>query len=260
MTEALGLIEVIGYPPAIEAADAALKAANVKLGAVTRVDGGIVTVQILGDVGAVKAAVDAGSSAAERIGTVRAAHVIPRLESSLTGFLTEPGKGMRNLGKKSTQQNKSATTANSLVAQADSLSELSLQGNVKTQTEVPVIGDEVERAPLPLVDMTEVSPEGAYIAKDVEEEMQRTEGVSDPDTISDEGSIESLSIREEVKPQTVLGGVKKLTQHELKKLSNKELKNLITSLGIKVAAKRMKSAKKEDLIHMIIHFDKEGES
>ncbi|MGL4738857.1 MAG: BMC domain-containing protein [Cellulosilyticaceae bacterium] len=232
MTEALGLIEVIGYPPAIEAADAALKAANVKLGAVTRVDGGIVTIQILGDVGAVKAAVDAGSSAAERIGTVRAAHVIPRLESSLAGMLTEPGKGMRNLGPKHMKQNRDATTQNVLNAETMDQPSSPSQDTVANQTEIPVVSDEVERAPLPEVDMTEVSPEGAYIAKDIEEE---------------------------IKPP-VVGGVKKLTPHELKKMSNKELKNLITSLGIKVAAKKMKSAKKEDLIHMIIQFDKEGEN
>lgn len=259
MTEALGLIEVIGYPPAIEAADAALKAANVKLGAVTRVDGGIVTVQILGDVGAVKAAVDAGSSAAERIGTVRAAHVIPRLESSLTGFLTEPGKGMRNLGPKYMKPNRDATTKNVLKAETMDQPSVPSQGDVINQIEIPVVSDEVERAPLPEVDMTEVSPEGAYIAKDVEEETKVLEVVSGADTVSDEGPVEYLVMTEEVKPP-VGGGVKKLTPHELKKMSNKELKNLITSLGIKVAAKKMKSAKKEDLIHMIIQFDKEGEN
>ncbi|MEG2894246.1 MAG: BMC domain-containing protein, partial [Niameybacter sp.] len=83
--EALGLIEVIGYPPAIEAADAALKAANVKLASITKVDGGIMTVQIMGDVGAVQAAVAAGGLAASRIGPLRATHVIPRVDTALFG-------------------------------------------------------------------------------------------------------------------------------------------------------------------------------
>lgn len=260
MTEALGLIEVIGYPPAIEAADAALKAANVKLGAVTRVDGGIVTVQIIGDVGAVKAAVDAGSSAAEKIGIVRAAHVIPRLESSLTGFLTDPGKGMRNLGKKVADKSSQATTTRAQSVATMPESTIASEPEIEVKGTAPVVSDQIEAAPLPQVDMTEVSSEGAYIAKDVEEVNEVLEVVSGADTVSDMGPVESISIKEEVKPQINKEGVKKLTPLELEKLSNKELKNLITSLGIKVAAKKMKSAKKDELIHIIIQFYKEGEN
>ncbi|MHC1750189.1 MAG: BMC domain-containing protein [Cellulosilyticaceae bacterium] len=82
-TKALGLIEVIGYVPAIEAADSALKAANVKLLGVDKVDGGIMTVKITGDVGAVNAAVAAASSSAAKIGTLRASHVIPRVQEDV---------------------------------------------------------------------------------------------------------------------------------------------------------------------------------
>ena len=83
--QALGLIEVIGYPAAIEAADAALKASNVQLSGVSKVGSGIMTVQLFGDVGAITAAVQAGGEAAERIGKVRATHVIPRVDESLIG-------------------------------------------------------------------------------------------------------------------------------------------------------------------------------
>lgn len=83
--QALGLIEVIGYPPAVEAADAALKAANVTLLSIAKADAGIMTVEIIGDVGAVTAAVDAGARSAARIGLVRARHVISRVESDLIG-------------------------------------------------------------------------------------------------------------------------------------------------------------------------------
>lgn len=244
MTESLGLIEVIGYPPAVEAADAALKAANVKLGALTRVDGGIVTVQILGDVGAVKAAVDAGASAASRIGTVRAAHVIPRLDSSLTGFLAEPGKGMKNLGQKNKQKDKNATTidvsAACFISQEPSVPGL----GVDVKENVPVVSDGIERAPLLEVDMTEVSSEGAYIATDLEKDSDTVlEVVQGSDTVSDTGPV-----------------VKRLSLDELKKLSNKELKVLIASLGIKMAAKKLKSAKKDELIQVITQFYKEGEN
>lgn len=76
--KALGMIEVYGYLAAVEALDSALKAANVSLLDVTLVKGGLVTVLVTGDVGAVKAAMDASKSAAGRVGTVVSVHVIPR--------------------------------------------------------------------------------------------------------------------------------------------------------------------------------------
>ena len=76
--EALGMIETKGLVASIEAADAMLKAANVNLQSETQVGGGLITVMVRGDVGAVKAAVDAGAAAAERVGELISAHVIPR--------------------------------------------------------------------------------------------------------------------------------------------------------------------------------------
>ena len=75
---ALGMIETKGLVGAIEAADAMVKAANVSLIGKVLVGGGLVTVMVRGDVGAVKAAVDAGSAAAKRIGELVSVHVIPR--------------------------------------------------------------------------------------------------------------------------------------------------------------------------------------
>lgn len=78
-SKALGLIETIGLAAAIEAADAASKAANVTvLGYENSKGGGMIAVKLAGDVGAVKAAVAAGSAAAQRIGKVAATHIIPR--------------------------------------------------------------------------------------------------------------------------------------------------------------------------------------
>lgn len=76
--KALGMIEVYGYLTAVEALDSALKAANVSLVDVVKVRGGLVSVLITGDVGAVKAAVDASQAAAERVGRIISVHVIPR--------------------------------------------------------------------------------------------------------------------------------------------------------------------------------------
>ncbi|WP_275891348.1 BMC domain-containing protein [Ruminococcus sp. OA3] len=85
--KALGMIEVYGMVPAVEALDAALKAADVHVTEVKPVKGGLVTVMINGDVGAVKAAVDAAQSAAARTGTVNAVHVIARPAGGLEKIL-----------------------------------------------------------------------------------------------------------------------------------------------------------------------------
>ena len=76
--QALGMIETKGLVASIEAADAMVKAANVKLIGKVHVGGGLVTVMVRGDVGAVKSATDAGAAAAERVGELIYVHVIPR--------------------------------------------------------------------------------------------------------------------------------------------------------------------------------------
>lgn len=96
---ALGLIETKGLIAAIEAADAMLKAANVTLVGTEKVGSGLVTVMVRGEVGAVKAATEAGSAAAARIGELVAVHVIPRphtdVEKILPGYKTAAkGKGV----------------------------------------------------------------------------------------------------------------------------------------------------------------------
>ena len=85
--DALGLIETKGLVGAIEAADAMVKAANVKLIGKEKVGGGYVTVMVRGDVGAVKAATDAGAAAAERVGELVSVHVIPRPHADIEQLL-----------------------------------------------------------------------------------------------------------------------------------------------------------------------------
>ena len=76
--EALGMVETKGLVGSIEAADAMVKAANVRLIGKVHVGGGLVTVMVRGDVGAVKAATEAGGAAADRVGELLSVHVIPR--------------------------------------------------------------------------------------------------------------------------------------------------------------------------------------
>jgi ethanolamine utilization protein EutM len=90
---ALGMVETRGLVGAVEAADAMVKAANVVLIGSEYVGGGLVTVMVRGDVGAVKAATDAGAAAAKRIGELVSVHVIPRPHESVEMVLPNKSKG-----------------------------------------------------------------------------------------------------------------------------------------------------------------------
>lgn len=86
-TNALGMIETKGLVAAIEAADAMVKSANVQLIGKEQVGGGLVTVMVRGDVGAVKAATDAGAAAAEKVGELISVHVIARPHMEVDNIL-----------------------------------------------------------------------------------------------------------------------------------------------------------------------------
>ena len=86
-TQALGMIETRGLIGSVEAADAMVKAANVTLVGKEDIGGGLVTVFVRGDVGAVKAATDAGAAAAQRVGELISVHVIPRPDGSVESIL-----------------------------------------------------------------------------------------------------------------------------------------------------------------------------
>ena len=85
--QALGLVETKGLVAAIEAADAMVKAANVQLVGKEKIGSGLVTVMVRGDVGAVKASVEAGAAAAKRVGELYSVHVIPLPHEDVEGIL-----------------------------------------------------------------------------------------------------------------------------------------------------------------------------
>ncbi|MBX3278292.1 MAG: BMC domain-containing protein [Acidobacteria bacterium] len=91
--EALGMVETKGFVGAVEAADAMVKAANVQLVGKEYIGAGYVTVFVRGDVGAVKAATDAGAAAARRVGELVSVHVIPRPHNEVERVI--PGNGYR---------------------------------------------------------------------------------------------------------------------------------------------------------------------
>ena len=87
MSEALGMVETKGLIGAIEAADAMVKAANVVLVGYEKIGSGLVTVMVRGDVGAIKAATEAGAAAARKVGEVISIHVIPRPHADVEKIL-----------------------------------------------------------------------------------------------------------------------------------------------------------------------------
>ena len=208
---ALGLIEVIGYPTVIEAADAALKAANVQLGGIVKVDGGIMTAQILGDVGAVKAAVEVGGMAASKVGKVRATHVIPRVDASLFGKVI----------KFTNQVNKAEN-----ISSKPNLP----SGEVESQ-------EKISEAILPLENNLEDSTSLHEV--EAQEKIQ-----------------EATHVEEETIASDAHDEVVKRTEKEWSNMSNKELRALIASLGIQIPDKKLKSAKKEELIGILKDFYK----
>ena len=92
-TNALGMVETKGLVGAIETADAMVKSANVNLVGKEQVGGGLVTVMVRGDVGAVKAATDAGAAAAEKVGELISVHVIPRPHMEVDAILPKGKSG-----------------------------------------------------------------------------------------------------------------------------------------------------------------------
>ena len=102
MQQAIGMIETKGLVGAIEAADAMVKAARVTFLGRQKVKGGLVAVMVAGDVGAVKAAVDAGSAACQRVGILVSAHVIPRPHDDIDLMIPgtpEPEKSIKEKTK-----------------------------------------------------------------------------------------------------------------------------------------------------------------
>jgi len=87
--EALGMVETKGLVGSIEAADAMVKAADVKLIGKEQIGSGLVTVMVRGDVGAVKASVEAGAAAAKRVGELISVHVIPRPHDDVESILPQ---------------------------------------------------------------------------------------------------------------------------------------------------------------------------
>ncbi|MHC1748738.1 MAG: BMC domain-containing protein [Cellulosilyticaceae bacterium] len=205
MNGALGLIEVIGYIAAIEAADAAGKAANVALLGIEKVTGGIVTVKLTGDVGAVQAAVSAGARAAEAVGILRAAHVIPRLHEEVNCIVEEakPKQKETHIAK--------AIEEETSIEEQTNIEEIS--SSIETTNEIELITLETSE--------DEVSDDSQDAIEDATQAIDTTIKV-DAATLSAMGVV--------------------------------DLKKLARSLAVPVTSKKIKTAKKEELIDMLLKY------
>ncbi|MDN4526628.1 BMC domain-containing protein [Fictibacillus fluitans] len=92
MGKAIGMLETKGLIGSIEAADAMIKAADVRLVTQEKIDGALVTVLIEGDVGAVQAALEVGKEAAQRVGELISVHIIPRPDDDVAGIINQTNK------------------------------------------------------------------------------------------------------------------------------------------------------------------------
>ncbi len=128
--EALGLVETRGLVAGVEACDAMLKAASVRLAGVERTVAALITVKVVGETAAVRAACDAGAAAAERVGTVLSVHVIPRPAPEVRRvFLAPASAGAASVrGGAGRGEDLSALTVKELRARARARDSFPLQG------------------------------------------------------------------------------------------------------------------------------------
>lgn len=211
---ALGLIEVMGLVGAIEAADAALKAANVTLLQVTKVGSGIMTVEITGDVGAVTAAVEAGAKSASAITTLRAKHVIPRMDEALINRVVSVNSKASSHSKKK-EEKKQVTKEK--------------QKEISTDTTIDSKNIEAEKGRNPLMD----DAGDNITSKDTKE-------------INENNDVEKKSSEE------VIASPKQESMKEtLLKKSNSQLKNMVTDLGIERTQEEIKRMKKQELVELL---------
>lgn len=159
MLPALGLIETKGLVGAIEAADAMCKAANVKLISKEKVTGALMVVKVEGEVAAVKSAVDAGAAAAQRVGELVSAHVIPRPDDQIEAIMyetdAEEGSNQKSSPEKISTETKESNPVDpgEIVEEEQIEAELSGEEDTETVNEVETASEETK-----LTDSEEIPP------------------------------------------------------------------------------------------------------
>lgn len=261
MGKALGLIEFIGYVPAICAADTALKAASVDLIGIEKVTGGIVTVKITGDVDAVQAAVESAENYASRIGSLRSAHVIPRLDDEVENLLMNSKSSEEEIEEeiqeleediKEVCEEIREEITETIIEETESKEE-SLQEDVveyvkNVNDEVEEISEKIEgESHLDEIEVFEISQNKEIQKESLEEVIIKPELIEDKeeyseDKITENKEADSIDIK------------------EISKMSVKELRKKIKSLNINITSNKLKSLKKKDLVDILLKYNEEGDS
>ena len=210
--KALGMIEVYGRVGAIEGLDSALKAANVSLVNMIRVGGGLTSVFVEGDVGAVKASIDAAAAAAERVGKLISAHVIPRPDAAVRKMLDIALNDEFN-GNKSGSDGNAEPKDQAETGQADASGADALSG--KTEAIV-----------------------------DAEAEIGESEGVMDAEAEIEEEEAGAAEAHTSANPE-----VHAADYEELEKMTVAQLRRLAREMqDYPLSKQEIKFAKKEDLL------------
>ena len=261
MGKALGLIEFIGYVPAICAADTALKAASVDLIGIEKVTGGIVTVKITGDVDAVQAAVESAENYASRIGSLRSAHVIPRLDDEVENLLMNSKSSEEEIQEeiqeleediKEVCEEIREEITETIIEETESKEE-SLQEDVveyvkNVNDEVEEISEKIEgESHLDEIEVFEISQNKENSKESLEEVIIKPELIEDKEEYSEDKTTENKE-------------ADSIDIKEISKMSVKELRKKIKSLNINITSNKLKSLKKKDLVDILLKYNEEGDS
>lgn len=261
MGKALGLIEFIGYVPAICAADTALQAASVDLIGIEKVTGGIVTVKITGDVDAVQAAVESAENYASRIGSLRSAHVIPRLDDEVENLLMNSKSSEEEIQEeiqeleediKEVCEEIREEITETIIEETESKEE-SIQEDVveyvkNVNDEVEEISGKIEgESHLDEIEVFEISQNKESSKESLEEVIIKPELIEDKEEYSEDKTTENKE-------------ADSIDIKEISKMSVKELRKKIKSLNINITSNKLKSLKKKDLVDILLKYNEEGDS
>lgn len=261
MGKALGLIEFIGYVPAICAADTALKAASVDLIGIEKVTGGIVTVKITGDVDAVQAAVESAENYASRIGSLRSAHVIPRLDDEVENLLMNSKSSEEEIEEKiqeleedikevceEIREEITETIIEETESKEESLQEDVVEYVKNVNDEVEEISEKIEGdSHLDEIEVFEISQNKESSKESLEEVIIKPELIEDKEEYSEDKTTENKE-------------ADSIDIKEISKMSVKELRKKIKSLNINITSNKLKSLKKKDLVDILLKYNEEGDS
>ena len=223
--KALGMIEVYGRVGAIEGLDSALKAANVSLVNMIRVGGGLTSVFVEGDVGAVKASIDAAAAAAERVGKLISAHVIPRPDAAVREMLDIALNDEFN-GNKSGSDGNAEPKDQAETGQADASGADALSGKTEAIVDAEAEIGESE------------------VVVDAQTEIGDSEGVMDAEAEIEEEEAGAAEAHTSANPEVYAADYE-----ELEKMTVAQLRRLAREMqDYPLSKQEIKFAKKEDLL------------